>query len=182
MNKNRSILIFFLLILVFIKVSAQLSFMTKELNSGFERGMELFNKEKYPAAIRFFDSFIKSGNSESQSQLDDAEYFSSLAAIKLFNTDAEYRMTGFIARHPASPRINEAWFALGDYFYQNKNYKKAILYYESVNRQELTVEKLPGYYFRLGYSHFMKGERQKALLMFSEIKDIDTEFTPPAIY
>ena len=28
----------------------------------------------------------------------------------------------------------------------------------------------------------MKGDRQKALLLFSEIKDIDTDYTPPAIY
>ena len=28
----------------------------------------------------------------------------------------------------------------------------------------------------------MRGDKPRALLMFSEIKDIDTEYTPPAIY
>jgi tetratricopeptide (TPR) repeat protein len=182
MNRNRSILIFFFLGIAFSQLSAQISFTEKGLNSDFDRGVDLFNKEKYPAAIRFFDTFIKNGSGENLDQLADAEYFSSIAAIKLFNSDAEYRMTRFISVHPESSRINEAWLALGDYFYQNKNYRKAIINYESVNRLELKAEKLPEYYFRLGYSHFMKGDRKRALLMFSEIKDIDTEYTSPALY
>ena len=71
---------------------------------------------------------------------------------------------------------------LGDYFYQNKNYRKAVTYYETVNRQELKGDKLTEYFFRLGYSLYIKGDQSRALLMFSEIKDIDTEYTPPAIY
>jgi TolA-binding protein len=88
----------------------------------------------------------------------------------------------YISTHPESPRINEARLELGDYFYQNKNYRKASLYYETVNRQQLESDKLPEYFFRYGYSSYIKGDKEKALLMFSEIKDIDTEYTPPAIY
>ena len=43
----------------------------------------------------------------------------------------------YISTHPESPRINEARLSLGDYFYQNKNYRKAVIYYELVNIQEL---------------------------------------------
>ena len=43
-------------------------------------------------------------------------------------------------------------------------------------------EKLAEYFFRFGYSLYIKGDQSKALLMFSEIKDIDTEYTPPAVY
>jgi len=91
-------------------------------------------------------------------------------------------MIKFIRTHPEFPRINEAYLALGDYFFQNKNYRKAVTYFELVNRQELTPEKLPEYFFRTGYSHYIRGDKSRALLMFSEIKDIDTEYTPPAIY
>ena len=37
----------------------RLPFTGKELGSEFNRGMELFNKEKYPAAIKLLDSYIK---------------------------------------------------------------------------------------------------------------------------
>ncbi len=72
--------------------------------------------------------------------------------------------------------------ALGDYFYQNKSYRKACSYYETVNRYEIGNEKLPEYFFRYGYSLYIKGDKAKALMMFSEIKDIDTEYTAPAVY
>jgi TolA-binding protein len=182
MNRNKLILIFGFLYFLIIQVEAQVSNTAKELDSEFNRGMELFNKEKYPAAIRLFDSFVKNGDKSNMIQITEAEYFSAIAAINLFNPDAEYRMIMFISTHPESPRINEARLALGDYFYQNKNYRKAVKYYESVNRQELLSEKLSEYFFRLGYSLYTTGDKSRALLMFSEIKDIDTEYTPPAVY
>jgi TolA-binding protein len=173
---------FFILNLIVFNLQAQISFTANVINSDFDKAMEFYNKEKYPSAIIYFDSFLKSGKSESLTQKADAEYYRAIAALILFNPDAEYRMLLFITSHPESSRINEARLALGNYFYQNKNYRKAITYYESVNRLELHSENLPEYYFRHGYSEFMKGDRKKALLMFSEIKDIDTDYTPPALY
>ena len=162
--------------------SSQVPFIVKGLGSEFNRGMELFKKEKYPAAIRLFDSYIEKEDGNSRIEVAEAQYFSALAALKLFNPDAEYRMIMYISNHPESPRINLARLALGDYFYQNKNYRKASLYYEIVNRQELEGEELAQYFFRLGYSLYVKGDKPRALLMFSEIKDIDTDYTPPAVY
>jgi TolA-binding protein len=182
MNRNRIILILFILSLIASGLPAQISNTTKEINPDFERGMEFFNKEKYTSAIRSFDLFLNSAKSESLNQKTDAEYYSSIASLTLFNPDGEYKMIRFISNHPESQRINEARVVLGDYFYQNKNYKKALTYYESVNRLELPAEKLTEYYFRNGYSQFMKGDRQKALLMFSEIKDRETAYSPPALY
>jgi TolA-binding protein len=182
MNRNKTILIFILPFLFTIQSVAQVMFTAREEASEFERGMELFNKEKYPAAIRLFDSFIENGDKSNLIAIADAEYFRSLAALNLFNPDAEYSMVSFIRTHPESPRLNDARLALGNYFYQNKSYRKAATYFEEVNRQELSPENLPEYFFRLGYSLYTRGEKPRALLMFSEIKDIDTEYTPPATY
>ncbi|MCX6327438.1 MAG: tetratricopeptide repeat protein [Bacteroidia bacterium] len=182
MNRNKLILIFSFLLIFIIRGFSQVPFTGNEMGSEFNRGMELFNKEKYPAAIRLFDSFIKSDDKSNLIHIADAEYFSAIAALKLFNTDAEYRMVMYISTHPESPRINEARLSLGDYFYQNKNYRKAATWYESVNRQELEADKMAEYFFRLGYSLYIIGDKSKALLMFSGIKDIDTEYAPPAVY
>jgi TolA-binding protein len=179
MNRKRFILVFALLFVIIARVVSQVPFTT---GSDFSRAVDLFNKEKYPAAIHLFDSYIRENEGKNDLSVADAEYYRSLAALNLFNPDAEYRMVTFIRTHPESPRINDANLALADYFYQNKNYRKAVTYYELVNRQELTSAKLPDYFFRYGYSLYMRGEKPKALLMFSEIKDIDTEYTPPAIY
>jgi TolA-binding protein len=182
MNRNRFVFIFLFLIVFVIQSSSQVASIIKELNSDFSRGMEFYNKEKYPAAIRFFDSYIKNNDNSNVITVSEAEYYRSMAALNLFNPDGEYRVITYIRTHPESPRINEGYLALGNYFYQNKTYRKAVTYLELVNRQELSSEKLPEYFFRLGYSLFMTGNKPRALLMFSEIKDIDTEYTPPALY
>jgi tetratricopeptide (TPR) repeat protein len=163
-------------------INAQVPFVVSGIGSDYYRALELYNKEKYPAAIRLFDSFIKSGDKSNTILVSEAEYYRSIAALKLFNPDAEYRMLMYIYNHPESPRLNQARLELADYFYQNKNYRKAMAYYETVNRQELKSDKLAEYFFRYGYSLYIKGDQSKALLMFSEIKDIDTEYTPPAVY
>ncbi len=160
---------------------SQMPFSISETGSDLNRGMELFNKEKYPAAIRLLDSYTKGDHSDLLN-VSEAEYYAAVASIKLFNSDAEYRMVKYIREHPESPKLNQAQLALGDFFYQAKSYRKAVPYYEAVNRQELEGDKLTEYFFRLGYSLYIIGEKDKALLMFSEIKDIDTEYTPPAIY
>jgi TolA-binding protein len=182
MNRNRIVVLFLIMSLIASRLPAQISYTTKDINQDFDKGMEFYNKEKYASAIISFDIFLRNTKGESLTQKADAEYFSAMSALALFNADGEYRMMHFIKNHPESSRISLARVALGDYFYQNKNYKKALGYYESVNRLELPAEKLPQYYLRNGYSQFLKGDRRKALLMFSEIKDKETDYTPPALY
>jgi TolA-binding protein len=179
---NFLLFVIFFLCFSLTEAASQLPFIVKEINSDFNRGMEFYNKEKYPSAIRLFDSYIKKDDKSDVILLGEAEYFGAMAALKLFNTDGEFRMIMYLATHPESPRINEGRLSLGDYFYENKNYRKAVTYYTSVNRQQLEGEKLAEYFFRFGYSLYQKGDKSKALLMFSEIKDIDTEYTPPAVY
>jgi TolA-binding protein len=182
MNRYGLILIFSIQFIFIIQASSQVPFTAGEFSSEYNRAIELFNKEKYPAAIRLFDSYVAKNDEKNRVLVSEAEYFSAVSALKLFNGDAEHKMTTYIYSHPESPRLNEARLELGDYFYQGKNYRKAVTWYESVNRQELKSDKLAQYFFRLGYSLYMRGNKPRALLMFSEIKDIDTEFTPPAVY
>ena len=182
MNRRKLNFIFVLLVSFLFQLSAQMPFTNKELGSDFNRAMELFYKEKYAAAIRLFDSYVADATDKDNINVADAGYFSAVSAVNLFNPDAEYRMLKYISSYPESPRLNEAKLILADYFYQSKNYRKAASYYEMVNRQFIDKEKLPEYFFRNGYSLYVKGDQSSALLMFSEIKDIDTEYTPPAIY
>ena len=142
---------------------SQASFSGNDLGSDFNRAMDLYNKEKYAAAIRLFDSYLKNDKDNSRIHLAEAEYFAALSALRLFNPDSEYRMIIYMATHPESPKINEARISLGDYFYQNKSYRKACSYYEVVNRYELENDKLPEYFFRYGYSLYVKGDKAKAL-------------------
>lgn len=182
MNIKKLLLIFNLFFVAAAQAFPQAAFSGEDHRSDFVRAMDLFNKEKYAPAIRLFDSYIRDNTDNNSTRADEAEYYAALSALRLYNPDAEYRMLVYMARHPGSPRLNEGRISLADYFYQNKNYRKASTYYETVNRYELSEEKQAEYYFRYGYSLYVRGDKAKALTMFSEIKDKDTEYTAPAIY
>jgi len=182
MNIKRRVLFCYFFFVFIVQAISQTSFSGDDLGSVYNRAFDLFSKEKYAAAIRLFDTYIKDGNENNSINIAEAEYYAALSALRLFNPDAEYRMIIYLSTHPDSPKINEARLELADFFYQNKNYRKASSYYETVDRYQLGGDKLPEYFFRYGYSLYMKGDKAKALLMFSEIKDIDTEYTAPAVY
>jgi TolA-binding protein len=46
----------------------------------------------------------------------------------------------------------------------------------------LTGKSLPEYLFKLGYSHYIKGDKKRAFMLFAEITDVDTDYTIPALY
>ncbi len=148
----------------------------------FERAKKLYQKEKYASALTLFDSFVNTCGDSMEEEVVEAEYLAALSALRLFNRDAEYRMNKFVATHPDDPLVNDVWLELANHFYQSRNYRRACEYYEQVDRLELDDESLPAYYFQFGYSHFMDGDRKRAMLFFSELMDIDTEYTQPAIY
>jgi len=176
-------LLFILLFSVLVtSISAQKALASYYNENNFFRAKELFDKEKYSGAIELFDRFIDEHPAEINNQITEAEYYAAISSVKLYNNDAEYRINNFIRNHPESPLRNSACFNLANGFYQAKNYRNAIAYYEKTDRLEIDDKVLPEYYFKLGYSHFMKGDRKRAMLFFSEIMDIDTEYTPPAIY
>jgi len=148
----------------------------------YERAKDLFGKEKYAIALDLFDNYVRDAGDRITGETVEAEYLAAICATRLYNGDAEYRMKKFVASHPDNPLGNEAWLELADNFYQARNYRGAIRYYDLVDRLELKEEQLPSYYFKSGYSHFMYGDRKKAMLFFSELMDIDNEYSKPAIY
>src|SRR5512136_924693 len=148
MNSKKALLVFNFLFIIIIQGLSQASFSGLDLGSDFNRAMDLYNKEKYAAAIRLFDSYIKDNKDNNSINRSEAEYYAALSALRLFNPDSEYRMIVYMATHPESPKINEARISLADYFYQNKSYRKACSYYDIVDRYQLEKEKLPEYFFR----------------------------------
>ncbi|MBS0011785.1 MAG: tetratricopeptide repeat protein, partial [Bacteroidales bacterium] len=150
--------------------------------SDFARAKELYDKEKYAPALSLFESYLDNTDNENSVDIIEAEYLAAVSSIKLFNNDAEYRMNSFAARHPDNPLVNMAWIELADHYYQTRNYRRAIKYYEQADRLELHEDLLPSYFFKAGYSHFMDGDRKRAMLFFSELMDIDTEYSRPSIY
>ncbi len=152
------------------------------VDSEYKTALELFQKQKYGAAQRHFTKALEAYQDRDSEWKTDAEFYAALCAVELFNEDADYLILEFIRNHPESPKTKLALFELARFEYQKKNYRRAVSYFEGVDRMVLSEEQIAEFYFKSGYSHFMIGDMDKASLAFFEIKDINTTYTSPAIY
>lgn len=148
----------------------------------YREALELYDKAFYSAAQEKFEKIILAVKDPHDEVQINSEYYSALCALHLFHPDAEYMLQEFIERHPESPQVKTVYLHLGRHFYNNKKYKKAIEYFEKVDRFNLTTEELSEYYFKMGYCYFMQKDNKNAMLAFSEIKNTENDYRDPALY
>lgn len=177
----RNLFIYFLLFLS-TALFGQKSAYHVDKDTDFKQALELYNKEKYNTAQQLFLKIYNERKNENTALVTLTQYYVAQCAVKLFNADAEHYTFQFISKNPDSPLVNEAYFSLGGYFYALKKWKDAIETYEKVDKQKLSGEQQAEYFFKKGYSHFMKKEYESAKISFYEIKDKKSKFTAPAVY
>ena len=178
--RTKSLII--ILLACFARGQAQQSYYHLSDDNDFRRAMDLYEKERYNAAQKLFELAMEKYGSTNSELATLAEYYDAMCAVKLFNDDAEYLTFKFIGENPESPLVNMANFNLAGYFYARKKWPDAIKYYKNVDVDKLDKEQKGELYFKLGYSYFSRNEYDLAKPAFYEIKDIDTKYTPPALY
>jgi len=165
-----------------VAVRGQVSFSGEEMTSLLNNGYEMFGKAKYAAAVTLFDKWLEADKEGNKLKRADAEYHAALASMMLMSPDAEFRMQRFITGNSESPMLNRARFESGRYCYQQRNYTCAIEWFEQTDRNMLSDKEYPEYLFKLGYSHYRRGDTRRAQMLFGELIDTETDFTSPAIY
>ncbi len=183
MDKRSALTIFCLGLLMLLCIAAfsQKTAIHSQPEADFRSALELFQKQKYGSAQKQFSKVIARNAPNSLDRID-AEYYSALCALELFNKDAELLLKNFIADHGESPRVQSACFYLGKYNYRKKQYNKALEWFAKIDIYELSNEELSELYFKRGYSYFEEDSIELAKKDFFEIKDIDNKYAAPATY
>lgn len=163
-------------------LSAQRTLFDINTDHEYYKGLELFGKEKYGAAQEKFARVIAMYGDNHSEIAGNAEFYHTLCAVNLYNDDAEYLLYRFISRYPESPRKNTAYFELGKFAYEKKNYYTALKWFGFVDQYELPADDRYEYIFKKGYSHFKRDEYAQARVAFFEIKDNDNKYALPATY
>jgi TolA-binding protein len=172
---------FFLLVLI-NSASGQKSLYYDNEDISYSRAMDLFTKEKYGAAQKHFNRAIEQYGTSNILLRSNAEYYSALCAIELFNDDAEYLMTKFVGNNPESIHRNDAHFHLGRLFYRKRNYRKSGEWLEATRHEYLKQDLRDEYFFMLGYGYFMRNDFERASRAFFVIRNWDSPYATPAKY
>ncbi len=147
----------------------------------YKKGTELVSHSNFSAARVVFTDFLKYAI-PTDARKADAEYYIALSALKLGHSDGERLIADFITHNPSNPRSATAYFDLGNFFYAEKEYTKAIAYYGKVNFAGLGQEQQVEGYFKWGYSYFNQKKLDDALEKFNAVKLQESQYTPAANY
>ncbi len=176
------VFVLFLALHAALITTAQTTQIYVQPDAKYATALQLYNKGHYGAAQKIFESFATSQGYETTIYNDDAKYYVSMCALKLFNKDAEYLITRFIREHPESYNVNDANFQMANYQFLKKSYPKALKWYEKVDRLNLNAAENSEYFFKMGYCHFARKDYDKAAKSFYEIKDSETFYGPLSEY
>ena len=149
-------------------------------NQLYKDGLELIQQSNYGAARQVFEQYIPLAQNSIQQQ--NAEYYVAFSALSLYHRDGEELLTSFINSHPNHPKSVVAYYELGDFYYRQKNYKKAAVYFEKADFKALEKEQRHAAYFKRGYAYFTQKKFEPALKSFDEIKTQDGQYNAGASY
>lgn len=135
----------------------------------------------FGAAREVFSEFLKQSD-KTDVRRADAEYYIAYSALSLGHSDGEKLIDDFIANNPSNPRSATAYFDLGNFFYNEKDYTKASQYYKKVDFSGLSAEQQTEGHFKWGYSFFNLKKLDEALEEFNDVKMQTSQYSPAASY
>lgn len=148
----------------------------------YREALELFDHEKYVAAKEKFEQYIIAEKNPQNALRINSEYYSGICALYLMHKDAEYQLEKFVLEHPDSPWKQHVYFELATFSYKNKQYKKALEWFEFVEERNLSAEDKIEFRYKRGHSRFETGDIVNARTDFFEAKQAESEYKQAATY
>ena len=148
----------------------------------FDNAMELYQKEKYGSAQQYFKWVFEHTTDKQQDLKTDSYFYMALCAANLFNDDAIFLLNHFIDQYPVSAQVPQAYFALGKFYFNKKNYKKTIESFDLVGEKNINKEIRAEYYYKKGYACFELNKFTEAKLLLKNASELETPYKNRAIY
>lgn len=165
---------------------AQESAIYRDYQKTYKRGLHFYNQKLYGQALEEFDKVTMAANLFQDTDVPmymlQSELHAGLSALYLGQPDSEKRLLNFMDKYQPSSVATRARLALGNFYYDNRDYNLAIKYLSGISALELSNEELIENKFKLGYCYFVKKKFNKAETLFHQIKDAKTQYYYPSNY
>ncbi len=130
----------------------------------FDQGKEMFYEENYTGANDLLTEYIKHGTDVYL--LEEAEYLMAASAFYRNAPNNGDIMKEFLNNYPETLHRNHVKFLIGSYHFNEKDWAKAIFWYDQSNLDYLNVREQEDYSFRLAYSELQVGNKDAASRLF----------------
>jgi TolA-binding protein len=179
----KKIIVLSLLILLFSGTFlAQHSLIYTNQDVMFNQGKELYAQQKFSASMRCFEDFLKTIQPTDAGQIQEAEYYLAADAYELRQTDAADRLKNYISKYTYSPFYDHVNMMLGMLEFEKKKYKPALRFFSDVKENNLNMHDRIEFMFSKGYANLQLKNYQQALLVFKQLKELNTRYNLSATY
>nr|HQU61228.1 tetratricopeptide repeat protein [Saprospiraceae bacterium] len=172
--------------LPFLPLIAQQTTVYTEANEAYKRGLSLFDQGVYGLAQQEFQRSLNLlqpvNEPEAVLLRTKAELNFARCAVRLGAPDGEKLILDFVRKYAPSPLSNQALIEVANYYYEAREYDKAIDYFSKAPTSGMSREQKTEVKFKLGYSQFVTKNFAQAKNNFREIKDLEGEYRDPANY
>jgi TolA-binding protein len=177
---GKQISIFLIIFFNIFSLSAQQTLNRLDSDYQYRLGLELVEKKKYNAAREALETYLRHPGNDLNRL--DAQYFIAYSALRLYHNDGEKLLNDFVENNENHPKAKVAYYELGNFYFKEKNFRKAIRYFEAADPAHLKSDQRAEARFKIGYSYFGFKEFDRALPHFNHVKTGTNPFTHAASY
>ncbi len=182
----RSVLIAVILTMFSSLAFAQETARYTEINKAYKKGNKFFEKSLYGQAQKNYARVLEMTRQVSQPEWMEIKMRSELnfarAAVRLEQEKSEMLILDFVKAYAPDPIANEAILEAATYYYNQKEYKKAIEFYAMVDVNNLPKAEQKDVLFKNGYSLFVRQKWAAARTYFSRMADERDVYYYPSNY
>lgn len=148
----------------------------------YNTAQELFEKHEFGSAQEYFQ-YVYEHTTDQQYDMKSTSYFyMGVCAAKLNHGNATFLLRDFITRYPIHTMVPEAHMYIGRSYYYQKQYKRALEYFNEIDERKVREEDLAEYYFKKGYCALYAGEKDDAKYLFRQAKEHPGQYQQKATY
>lgn len=172
----------FAFILLPVNMVAQQTVYSDPTNVTYREAMRLFNGQNYGSAISMFDKYMIEEKNKKSAYCEDAAYYSAVCAVELGTKDAVARVQRFASDFPASAWIPAINFEMGNIYYKDKKYSKALEAYNSLKLSKIDAAQRSEYLYKKGYCQMKQSQFDRALASYQKVMGTKSSYAKPANY
>lgn len=133
-----------------------------------ERGIRMYDTKNYTGCI---DQLGEAKRMEAPASLhEDADFYIASAKFRRGDSDCLKAMLTFVEDYPASIHRFQMWFNIGNYYYENGEYKEAVTAYGNVGKESFSGNDMDDLTYRRSFCYLRLAEYDKARAGFSRLK------------
>lgn len=144
------------------------------------KGVKLHHEKAFKASSEYLNQYLKATGQKNY--LTEAGFYKAINQVETGDKGGEENMEAFAKANPNHPLSSIAYFELGLYSFEKKDYSKVITYFEKVSEDQLDIASSVEFLFKRGYSSMIQEDNEQALRDFKQVIFYEDKYVQPSVY